>query len=502
MFLELSELYLNKNKNEQDYNIIIKNLRMYSKYCNEMQRKEIQAIINRYTNTINIGIDFGTSHCCCCCEVINGSNDIKIISDGLGDNKISSSVYYDPNSGNMRVGNMTNDLNTNVVNESKRFIGRRFDEFIQKDMKFLQYKIIKGENDDPLIELQYNRNTVYLSVVDITTEIFKHIKSLLDSSLHDVNNKITEAVIAVPINFNRNGMELISEACKEAGLKVHTISEPISVITGYIYHSQYSFEKRLYGIKMFLVYDFGGGSFNASIFKVDYDKKIITLISTGGDSHLGGIDIDNRLVAYYWKKYKDKTGKDLNVKQMSTLKRKCETAKIKLSSEIEVKIDFDLLDDNFIDLNLSRNDFNKMNEDIFDETMNIVDKVLNNANLKPNDIEYVLLNGSSSRIPIIREMLKMKFQHSNESWEIINPEQSVAYGSCAFNMLKEMEFRIRDKFIKLPYEVYQNQYIYPLNYITSIPEAKFDNSKNENENEENFTSMFRKSNKYKVYIYI
>lgn len=495
IYIILSKIYLNKNKIQLDTNNIIKYLKMCLKNCNEIQREEIQTIIDNYTNTIKIGIDLGTSNCYC--GVINNNKDIKIITDNDGGYNISSGVYYNPNSANIRVGNSTSNLTEDVVNGSKRLIGRKFnDKLIQNDMKFLQYKIVNGENDDPIIELVYNRNTIHLSVVDITTELLNHIKNSLDSSSYVDKNENIEAVIAVPIYFNRNQIEIIIQSCEKAGLKVKTISEPISVISGYVY---YSFGERFSDIKTFLLYDFGGGCFNVSIFRVNYDKRIITLLSTGGDSHLGGIDINNRLVDYYSKKYKDKTGKDLKAKQLSQLKRECEKAKITLSSKIDCDIDFVLLKDNFVDLHLSRKDFNKMNEDFFDETMNIVDKVLNNANLNTNDIDFVMSIGGTSRIAKIQEILKMKFQHCDLNRVKINPDEVVAYGSCAFSILKEMEFRIEDKLIQLPYETNQNQYIYPLNYFTSIPKAKFDYPNNENEKEECLTSLLRKSNNKKVY---
>ena len=236
-----------------------------------------------------------------------------------------------------------------------------------------------------------------------------------------------EAVITVPAYFNNNQREATINAGKNAGFnKIKLINEPTAAAIAYGIENESNKERKI------CVFDFGGGTFDVTIIKVKGNTFIIK--ATGGDTHLGGEDIDNILVEYCIKEFKNETGIDIsnNKKAIVRLKNECEKKKKFLSTADEVEISVDSIskgDD--LSVNIDRDNFENLCKDIFEKCMKTLKQIIEESGFKKEEIDEVVLVGGSSKIPKIQEMIKEYFNH-NKKFNLskkINPDEAVAYGA-------------------------------------------------------------------------
>lgn len=369
-----------------------------------------------------IGIDLGTVNSCI---GIYKNGSVEIIPNDMGSRTTPSVVAFKDNERliGQAAKNQSASNPKNTLFEVKRLIGRKFsDKVVQDDMKIWPYDVIKGDNDTPLIKVEYNNEKKTYRAEEISAMILSKLKQTAEAYL---GYEVKKAVITVPAYFDNSQRESTKDAGTIAGLEVlRILSEPTASAIGYGLDKKGSEESHV------LVFDFGGGTFDTSILAID--DGIIEVISTAGDTHLGGADIDNRLVNYFLLDIKKKYKIDIsnNPKSMRRLLTACERAKINLSSSLSTTIELDALLDNGMDYTgvITRAKFEDICMDIFRNLLKPVEKALQDAKLSKNDINEIILVGGSTRIPKIQDMLSDYF-NGKSLCKSINPDEAVAYGA-------------------------------------------------------------------------
>jgi molecular chaperone DnaK len=365
-----------------------------------------------------IGIDLGTTNSCV--AVMEGGQP-TVIANQEGSRTTPSVVAF-TKSGERLVGQVakrqaiTNPENT--VFSIKRFMGRRFDE-VNEEMKMVPYKVVKGENGDARVEIAGQKQ----SPPEISAMILTKLKEAAESYLGE---KVTQAVITVPAYFNDAQRQSTKDAGKIAGLEVmRIINEPTAAALAY------GLDKKKN--ETIAVYDFGGGTFDVSILEVG--DGVVEVKSTNGDTHLGGDNIDQRVIDWIVTEFKKEQGIDLSKDQMALqrLKEAAEKAKMELSTlmETEVNLPFitaDASGPKHLAMKLTRMRFEQMVDDILQRTMEPCKKAMADANVTPQNIDEVVLVGGSTRIPKIQQMVKNLFgKDPNRS---VNPDEVVAVGAA------------------------------------------------------------------------
>lgn len=370
------------------------------------------------TDSYIIGIDLGTTF-----SVVSvyKNNKVEIIPDDTENTKIPSIVSY--YKGKKYVGDTAMKLRTIIPEETvfaiKRIIGKRFSDVdVQKEIKRVPYHIVNVE-DHPYVKIMQDGEESIISPEEISGLILTKLKNLAGRYL---KQNITEAVITVPAYFNEEQRKATMIAGEIAGLNVkRIISEPTSAALAY------GLDKK--GDKYVIVYDLGGGTFDVSLLAME--EGFFEVISTDGDTSLGGEDFDETCVDEMTKRFNIKTGRNpsRNRVSLSYLKKACEHAKIELSTKEETMIDIPLFYDN-IDLKekFTRDEFNELNMHLFQKTIDILRSVFTN-DLKPTDIYDVVMIGGSSRIPMIRKLVS-DFFDGKELCIDINPDEAVSYGAA------------------------------------------------------------------------
>lgn len=365
-----------------------------------------------------IGIDLGTTY-----SVVsvcrNGS--VEIIPDDTDSTKVASVVSY--HRGSRYVGDTAVKLRTIVPEETvfaiKRIIGKRFsDDAVQKEIKRVPYHIVDVE-DHPYVKIMQENEELVVSPEEISGLILTKLKNMAANYL---KQSITEAVITVPAYFNEEQRKATMIAGEIAGLKVRRIiSEPTSAALAY------GLDRK--GDKYVVVFDLGGGTFDVSLLAME--EGFFEVISTVGDTSLGGEDFDETCVEEMVRRFGIKTGRDPSRDRnaLSHLKKACERAKIELSTVEETLIEIPLFYDN-IDLKekFTIDEFNKLNMHLFQKTIDILGSVFTN-DVKPTDIYDVVMIGGSSRIPMIRKLVS-DFFGGKELCIDINPDEAVASGAA------------------------------------------------------------------------
>jgi len=365
-----------------------------------------------------IGIDLGTTNSVV--AVMEGGQPV-VIPNQEGSRTTPSVVGF-AKSGERLIGQVakrqavTNPENT--IFSIKRFMGRRFDEVTQ-EMKLVPYKIVPGENNDARVEIMGKKH----SPPEISAMILTKLKEAAEAYL---GQKVTKAVITVPAYFNDSQRQATKDAGTIAGLEVmRIINEPTAAALAY------GLDKKKN--ETIAVYDFGGGTFDISILEVG--EGVVEVKSTNGDTHLGGDNIDQRIIEWIIAEFKKENGIDLSKDQMALqrLKEAAEKAKIELSTLLETEINLpfitaDASGPKHLVMKLTRARFVQMVQDILDRTLEPCKRALADANITPSQIDEVVLVGGSTRIPRVQEMVREFF--GKEPHKGVNPDEVVAVGAA------------------------------------------------------------------------
>jgi molecular chaperone DnaK len=365
-----------------------------------------------------IGIDLGTTNSCV--AVIEGKEPV-IIANEEGGRTTPSVVAWDEK-GEILVGQIakrqgiTNPENT--VFSIKRFMGRKFGE-VSEEIKMVPYAVVKAANGDAQVKI--NDNT--LAPPEISARVLMKLRKAAEDYLGE---KVTEAVITVPAYFNDSQRQATKDAGKIAGLDVKRIvNEPTAASLAY------GLDKK--SDEVIAVYDFGGGTFDISILEVG--DNVVQVISTNGDTHLGGDNIDQRIIDYLADEFKKDQGIDVTSDKMvlQRLKEAAEKAKIDLSSLMETQINLPFLTADasgpkHMNLRLSRAKFESMIDDLVHRTLEPCRRALEDANKRPGDIDEVVLVGGSTRIPMVQQSVTKFF--GKEPHKGVNPDEVVALGAA------------------------------------------------------------------------
>ena len=365
-----------------------------------------------------IGIDLGTTNSVV--AVMEGGQPVVIPNQEGG--RTTPSVVGFAKNGERLVGQVakrqaiTNPENT--IYSIKRFMGRRFDE-VSQEMKLVPYKVVHGENGDARVEAQGKK----LSPPEISALILTKLKEAAEAYLGE---KVTEAVITVPAYFNDAQRQATKDAGKIAGLEVRRIiNEPTAAALAYGLDRKKN--------ETIAVYDFGGGTFDISILEVG--DGVVEVKSTNGDTHLGGDNIDQRIIDWIITEFKRENTVDLSKDQMALqrLKEAAEKAKIELSTLLETEINLpfitaDASGPKHLAMKLTRARFEQMVDDILQRAVGPCKQALSDAGLTPQQIDEVVLVGGSTRIPKVQQMVRDLF--AREPHKGVNPDEVVAVGAA------------------------------------------------------------------------
>ncbi|NOY23583.1 MAG: molecular chaperone DnaK [Acidobacteria bacterium] len=365
-----------------------------------------------------IGIDLGTTNSVV--AVMEGT-DVTVIPNQEGGRTTPSVVGYAKNDDTL-VGQVakrqavTNPEKT--VYSIKRFMGRRYEE-VSEEMKMVPYRIQKADNGDARVKVDGR----LIAPQEISAKILQKLKQAAEDYLGET---VTEAVITVPAYFNDAQRQATKDAGKIAGLEVkRIINEPTAAALAY------GLDKK--SDEIIAVYDFGGGTFDISILEVG--DGVVEVKATNGDTHLGGDNLDHKIIDWIVTEFKKDSGIDLSGDKMALqrLREAAEKAKIELSSMMETQINLpfvtaDASGPKHLDLKLSRSKLEAMIEDMVNRTMEPCKKALKDSGLSASEIGAVVLVGGSTRIPLVQEKVKNFF--GQEPHKGVNPDEVVAIGAA------------------------------------------------------------------------
>ena len=372
-----------------------------------------------------IGIDLGTTNSCV--AVMEGDQP-KVIENSEGDRTTPSIVAF-TQEGEVLVGQsakrqaVTNPHNTLFA--IKRLIGRKFDdEVVQRDIEMVPYKIVKADNGDAWVEV----NGKKMAPPEISAKVLQKMKKTAEDYLGET---VTEAVITVPAYFNDSQRQATKDAGRIAGLDVkRIINEPTAAALAY------GMDKSK-GDKKVVVYDLGGGTFDVSIIEiaeVDGEHQF-EVLSTNGDTFLGGEDFDMRVIDFLVESFKNEQGVDLRNDPLALqrLKEAAEKAKIELSSAQQTDINLpyitaDASGPKHMNIKLTRAKLESLVEDLVEKTMEPCKVALNDAGLSASDIDDVILVGGQTRMPKVQEAVEAFFGRAPR--KDINPDEAVAIGAA------------------------------------------------------------------------
>src|ERR1700758_5070644 len=366
-----------------------------------------------------IGIDLGTTNSVV--SVMQGGEPVVIPNQEGG--RTTPSVVAITKTGERLVGQVakrqavTNPENTGY--SIKRFMGRRFDE-VGEESRRVPYKVVKGQHDDARVEVA---GKIY-SPPEISAMILTKLKNAAEDFLGE---KVTKAVITVPAYFNDSQRQATKQAGEIAGLEVQRIiNEPTAAALAY------GLDKKK--DETIAVYDLGGGTFDISILEVG--EGVVEVKSTNGDTHLGGDDIDQRIVDWIVSEFKKEQGIDLGKDRMAIqrLKEAAEKAKIELSQVMETEINLPFVTANesgpkHLQLKLTRAKLEQLMEDLLQRTVGPVKQALADAGITADKIDEVVLVGGSTRIPRVVDIVKNLF-NGKEPHKGVNPDEVVAVGAA------------------------------------------------------------------------
>ena len=376
-----------------------------------------------------IGIDLGTTNSC---VSVFENGKVRIIENAEGARTTPSIVAYTDDQ--TLVGApakrqaVTNPKNT--IFAAKRLIGRRFDDTeVQKDLKVVPYEITKAPNGDAWVKI----NGRDISPQEVSAEILKKMKETAESYLGE---KVTEAVITVPAYFNDSQRQATKDAGRIAGLDVkRIINEPTAAALAF---GLDKVEAKQDSERKVAIYDLGGGTFDISIINiatVDGEKQF-EVLSTNGDTFLGGEDFDLAIMNYLVDTFKQEQGIDLkqDVMALQRLKEAAEKAKIELSSTMQTDINLpyitmDATGPKHMTMKLTRAKFEELVGDLVQKTLKPVEEALKDAKLSKSEIDDIVLVGGQTRMPLVQETLS-KFFNGKELRKDVNPDEAVSIGAA------------------------------------------------------------------------
>jgi molecular chaperone DnaK len=372
-----------------------------------------------------IGIDLGTTNSCV--AVMEGGTP-KVIENSEGDRTTPSIVAFTKDD-QVLVGQsakrqaVTNP--TNTLFAVKRLIGRRFeDDVVQRDIHMVPYKIVKADNGDAWVEAAGKK----MAPPEISARVLMKMKKTAEDYLGE---PVTEAVVTVPAYFNDSQRQATKDAGKIAGLEVkRIINEPTAAALAY------GMDKKR-GDKKIAVFDLGGGTFDVSIIEiaeVDGEHQF-EVLSTNGDTFLGGEDFDLRVIEYLTKEFERESGVDISKDPlaMQRLKEAAEKAKIELSSQQQTEVNLpyitaDASGPKHLNIKLTRAKLESLVDELIERTMGPCKIALQDAGLKVNEIDDVILVGGQTRMPKVQESVQNFF--GKEPRKDVNPDEAVALGAA------------------------------------------------------------------------
>jgi heat shock protein 1/8 len=311
---------------------------------------------------------------------------------------------------------------TNTVFDAKRLIGRKFnDPVVQADMKLWPFKVIRGDADKPMIEVDYKGERKVFSAEEVSAMVLNKMKTIAESYL---GKEVKNAVVTVPAYFNDSQRQATKDAGAISGLNVlRIINEPTAAAIAY------GLDKKG-GEHNVLIFDLGGGTFDVSLLTIE--DGIFEVKATAGDTHLGGEDFDNRMVEWCMNEFKRKNkGADMssNERAKRRLRTACERAKRTLSQATQAFVEIDsLYEGNDFQVTITRARFEELCMDYFKKTLAPVEKVLRDGKMAKETVHEVVLVGGSTRIPKVQQLLK-EFFNGKEPCKSINPDEAVAFGA-------------------------------------------------------------------------
>ncbi len=373
-----------------------------------------------------IGIDLGTTNSC---VAIMEGNTTKVIENSEGARTTPSIIAYQED-GEVLVGAsakrqaVTNPRNT--VYASKRLIGRKFTEKeVQKDIDLMPFKITAADNGDAWIEVRGKK----MAPPQVSAEILRKMKKTAEDYLGE---EVTEAVITVPAYFNDSQRQATKDAGRIAGLDVkRIINEPTAAALAF------GLDKHGKGDRKIAVFDLGGGTFDISIIEIaDVDgEKQFEVLSTNGDTFLGGEDFDQRLIDYIVTEFKKEQGVDLtkDVLALQRLKEAAEKAKIELSTTTQTDLNLpyitaDASGPKHLNIKLTRAKLESLVDELINRTIEPCRIAVKDAGVKLSDIDDIILVGGMSRMPKVQEKVKEFF--GKEPRKDVNPDEAVAVGAA------------------------------------------------------------------------
>src|SRR5690554_46132 len=372
-----------------------------------------------------IGIDLGTTNSCV--SILEG-NKAKVVENSEGDRTTPSIVAF-TNDDEILVGQsakrqaVTNPHNT--LYAVKRLIGRKFkDDVVQKDIKMVPYKIVEADNGDAWVEAKGDKK----APPQISAEVLKKMKKTAEEYLGE---KVTEAVITVPAYFNDSQRQATKDAGRIAGLDVkRIINEPTAAALAY------GLDKGK-GDRTIAVYDLGGGTFDISIIEIaDVDgEHQFEVLSTNGDTFLGGEDFDMRLIEFFAETFKKDTGIDLHNDPLALqrLKEAAEKAKIELSSSQQTEVNLpyitaDASGPKHLVVKLSRAKLESLVEELVTRSIEPVKQAIKDSGISISDIDDVILVGGQTRMPLVQKTVADFF--GKDPRKDVNPDEAVAIGAA------------------------------------------------------------------------
>jgi molecular chaperone DnaK len=372
-----------------------------------------------------IGIDLGTTNSCV--AILDGDQP-RVIENAEGTRTTPSIIAY-AEDGEVLVGQpakrqaVTNPKNTLFA--IKRLIGRRFEDAeVQRDIKIMPYQIVKADNGDAWVEVKGKK----LAAPQISAEVLKKMKKTAEDYLGE---PVTEAVITVPAYFNDAQRQATKDAGRIAGLEVRRIiNEPTAAALAY------GMDKKKGDTKV-AVYDLGGGTFDISIIEIDDvdGEQTFEVLSTNGDTHLGGEDFDSRVINYLVDEFKKEQGIDLrhDPLAMQRLKEAGEKAKIELSSASQTEVNLpyitaDATGPKHLNIKVTRAKLESLVEDLIQRTIEPLKQALKDADLSVSDINDIILVGGQTRMPKVQEVVTAFF--GKEPRKDVNPDEAVAVGAA------------------------------------------------------------------------